>query len=464
MQNTPPQNRTKAEALFFDGVRLMGAGDVDAAETCFENALLLAPDFAEAHANLGFLLEQSDVAAAERHYRCAAASDPANPQIFLNLGALLADHKRFGEAETAYRQAIALAPDAPAGWSNLGVLCACMKREAAAESCYRKALALDGDYAKARFNLSYLLLRQGRFEEGWRSLEARDWYSALEKHFAFPRWRGESLQGKSILIVGEAGHGDMIQLCRYADALRQRGAKSISILCHPPLKALFQTLQNVDEIIAMDEPLPQHGRDFWVPPLSIPYYCETQLDTIPARLPYLRAPPERVSAWAARIPSEGLRVGLVWKGSRNFENDADRSLPSLETLSPLGAVAGAHFISLQKGAGEDEAAHPPQALQPLLDLGSRLRDFADTAAVIAQLDLVICVDTAVAHLTGALAKPCWVLLPDYKTDWRWMIDRTDTPWYPGVMQLFRQPAGGGWEPVIREVAEALRRKQREFLL
>lgn len=435
----------------------MQAGDDGAAEACFENAVRLVPDFAAAHANLGLLLERRGAAdAAERHYRRAEALDPARPQIPLNLGALLADRKRFDEAEAAYRRAIALAPQAPAGWSNLGVLYACMKREEDAESCYRTALTLDANYAKARFNLSYLLLRQGRFEEGWHSLEARDWYAALAKHLPCPRWRGEALGGKSLLIAYEAGHGDMIQFCRYAAVLKARGARFISIICHPPLKALFGTLESVDEVIGFDEALPQRDWDFWTPPLSIPYYCETRLDNIPARIPYLHATPARIAEWAARIPSGGLRVGLAWKGSRQFENDADRSLPGLDALAPLGAAAGIRFVSLQKGAGEDEAAHPPETLRPLINLGPQLRDFADTAAVIAQLDLVICVDTAVAHLAGALGKPCWVLLPDYKTDWRWLTGREDSPWYPGVMRLFRQSAAGDWAPVIEAVAAALR--------
>jgi hypothetical protein len=147
---------------------------------------------------------------------------------------------------------------------------------------------------------------------------------------------------------------------------------------------------------------------------------------------------------------------LAWKGNSLFENDADRSLPSLDVLAPLGAIAGVNFVSLQKGAGEDEAAQPPGGMR-LIDLGARLEDFADTAAVVTSLDLVICVDTAIAHLAGALGKPCWVLLPAYKTDWRWLTDRTDSPWYPGIMRLFRQSTMGNWADVVAEVASALGR-------
>lgn len=431
----------------------MEAGEHAEAETCFKKALQIAPDFAEAHTNLGLLLEKrSDSKTAEACYRRSIALNPTCSQTHLNLGALLANQKRFMEAEAAYRQAIELKADAPEGWSNLGVLCACMKREMEAERCYRTALFLDETYAQARFNLSYLLLRQGRFEEGWQSLEARNWYAPLAAQLSMPRWQGEPLTGKSLLICLEAGYGDVIQFCRYADVLKEQGAASITLLCHPPLKMLLSSLASVDAIISFDDPLPVSNWDFWTPLLSIPYHCKTRLDSIPARTPYLHAAADRLEKWTPLIPKGGLRAGLVWRGNPQFENDADRSLPSLDVLAPLWSVKGITFISLQKGAGENEA---PAAGLPLVKLCAQLSDFADTAAVIASLDLVICVDTAVAHLTGALGKSCWVLLPDYKTDWRWLTERSDSPWYPGVMRLFRQSTMGDWTPVIAEVVNAL---------
>jgi len=449
------QQRAAAEALFFQGNESMAAGDFTHAEACFQQSLQIAPDFAEAYANLGLLMDQQGNAkSAEAHYRRSIELKPNYPETHLNLGALLASQKRFSEAEAAYQQCIELQADAAAGWSNLGALYACMKREAEAEQCLRHAMSLDANYAKARFNLSYLLLRQGRFEEGWQCLEARNWYAALAAHLHGPRWQGESLAGKSLLLTYEAGYGDVIQFCRYAALLKAQRASTITLICHPALKTLLTSLDAVDTIIGYDEPIPTSGWDYWTPLLSIPHYCKTRLDTIPATLPYLYAQPQRIEHWAACLPQDGLRVGLVWKGNPQFENDADRSLPSLNLLAPLGAVAGVHFISIQKGAGEDEAAHPPRAL-PLIELGSQLADFADTAALIMNLDLVICVDTAVAHLAGALGKPCWVLLPDYKTDWRWLTERTDSPWYPGGMRLFRQNRMGDWNTVIAEVQTAL---------
>lgn len=448
---------TDAETLFYEGNRLLASGDDSGAETSYREALKGAPDFAEVHANLGFLLERRGKPnEAEACYRRAVALNPSQAQIHLNLGALLAKQKRFAAAETAYDLALLIDPRSAPAWSNLGVLCACMKREAEAERCYRTALESDPDYAAARFNLSYLLLRQGRFEEGWASLEARDWFVPLAAHMDCPRWQGEPLTGKSLLIGYEAGHGDMVQFCRYANLLKVQGAAHIALTCHPALKPLLATLDGADEVISYGEPIPADRWDFWSPLLSLPGLCKTRLGSIPATLPYLHAAPERLAKWAPSLPPEGVRVGLVWKGNPQHENDADRSLPGLETLAPLWTVSGVRFISLQKGAGEDEARQPPGGL-PLVDLGSRMEDFADAAAIVAGLDLVICVDTAVAHLAGALGKPCWVLLPDYKTDWRWLTGRSDSPWYPETLRLFRQTAMGDWTPVVAEVAAALGR-------
>ena len=444
-----------AETLFFEGNQRRQAGDPEGAETCFRLALALKPDFAEALANLGLLREQAGaIAEAEFCYRQAMLFNPECVQNQLNLGVLLMNGKRFAEAEQVYLQALKLAPDSAVAWSNFGVLLACLKREDEAEQCYRTAMAVDGSYARARFNLSYVLLRQGRFEEGWQCLESRQWYGLLCGYFSCQRWRGEPLSGKSLVIGFESGHGDMIQFCRYAAVLKAMGATRIAVVCHPGLKTLFATLSGVDEVFSLHETVPASGWDFWTPPLSLPYLCQTVLDSVPAPIPYLAAEPARVDKWRGSLPVAGFRVGLVWKGNPRFENDADRSLPSLDLLAPLGAVPGVSFVSLQKGPGEDEAKCPPAGLS-LLALGGDIEDFADTAAIISCLDLVISVDTAVAHLAGALGKTCWILLPDFRTDWRWLTGRSDSPWYPKHVRLFRQPPGGGWAPVVSAVRDAL---------
>ncbi|MRW83383.1 tetratricopeptide repeat protein [Pseudoduganella sp. FT26W] len=444
---------TDPQQAYLDANHLLAAGDYAGAEECYLQALALQPLHVAARANLGYLKEQQGaVAEAEFHYRQAIALMPDHPQLHQNLGALLFKEKRLAESEAAMRAAAELAPDSPTAWSQLGALLVCTHREPEGEACYRQALALEPGHARAQFNLSYLLLRQARFEEGWYMLDARWQFDHFPLSFDCPFWEGEPLNGKSIVLGLEAGHGDMIHFCRYAPMLKARGAQRVAVVCHPALRRLFATLPGVDHVHALGEALPG-GWDYWTRPMHLPGLFGTEMATIPADVPYLRADPALVQQWRGELPQQGLRVGLAWRGNANFENDADRSLPSLMSLAPLAAVADAHFVSLQKGAGEAEALTPPAGMF-VHPIAARLGDFADTAAVIANLDLVISVDTAVAHLAGALGKPCWLLLPDYRCDWRWMAERGDTPWYPS-MRLFRQPRGGGWTPVIAEVAAAL---------
>ncbi|AZP11301.1 tetratricopeptide repeat protein [Undibacterium parvum] len=443
------------EILFDDANRCLEQGDLVAAEKAYIAALAVAPEMPEALANLALLQEHAgQLEVAQTYYQQALALDPDSLQVQLNLGVLLTKRKRFGEAELVYLQTLALAPESAAAWSNYGMLLACMQREREAEDCYRSALEIDENYAKAGFNLAYILLRQGRFEEGWQYLEARDSDQIYAHRFNFPRWQGQALSGKSVLIVFEAGHGDMIHFCRYAQILKSMGACQIGLICHPALKRLFASLPGVDHLFDFNQELPASGWDYWSPPMSLPYYCQTRLETIPAPIPYLAAEAQRIAAWAQRLPSDNLcklRVGLAWQGNPLFENDADRSLASIALLRPLMEVAGVQFVSLQKGPGQDQL---PREGFEVLPYGAELEDFADTAALIANLDLVISVDTAVAHLAGAMGKTCWLLLPDYRADWRWLTDRQDTPWYPS-MRLFRQSRGGDWPAVIQRVATAL---------
>lgn len=444
-----------AKTLFDEANRCLSDGDLIGAQSGYRAALVLAPDMAEALVNLGLLQERAgELDTAENCYREALMLDPDGLQALLNLAVLLTARKCFAEAELVYLQALTLAPDSAVTWSNFGVLRACMQRDHEAEEYYRNALEIDATYAKARFNLAYVLLRHGRFEEGWRCLEARDCYLSWAANFNFPQWQGEALSGKSVLIGFEAGHGDMIHFCRYAQELKNKGASFITLLCHPALKRLFASLPGVDQVCDFNQKIDTEGWDYWSPPLSLPYYCQTRLATIPLDIPYLSAAPQLTEAWAQRLPlrpDSQLRVGLAWQGNPRFENDAERSLVSVEILRPLMAVIGVQFISLQQGPGQDQL---PRAGFEVLPLGAGLEDFADTAALIANLDMVISVDTAVAHLAGAMGKTCWLLLPDYRADWRWLIARTDTPWYPS-MRLFRQRRGGGWPEVITSVAAAL---------
>lgn len=456
------QAQRASQAAFAVGVAQQNAGQSQAAMASFRYALALQPDMAEAWSNLGMLLEdtqQWDEAAAA--YQQALLHQPALFAACLNLATLQAQRLQFDQAEASFQRAIQLQPEDPAVWSNLGAMLTCMRREDDALACLHHALHLDPAYDKARFNLGYLLMRQGHLREGWLCNESRPFPNELQAKLGISRWMGDALQGRSILIAPDAAHGDLIHMVRYVPVLKALGAGRIGIWGQPALKRLLCHVEGLDDYFALDEPFAPAAWDAWVPLMSLPYLCGTTLDTIPANLPYLHADPASVAARAAQgmAPCKpALRVGLVWQGNPAHENDAQRSLPSLASLAPLWRVPGVRFFSLQSGAGSDEALSPPSA-QPLEALAEPLGDFAETAAVVSNLDLVIGVDTSMVHLAGALGKPVWVLLSDYKTDWRWMNERADSPWYPGVMRLFRQDAcglqAGQWGPVIERVAQAL---------
>ncbi|MBF0294747.1 MAG: tetratricopeptide repeat protein, partial [Magnetococcales bacterium] len=378
-------------------------------------------------------------------------------EIYNYLGLLRNEANRLEEAEQALLTAIRLRPDDPDPRLNLGNLLHDRRCLEQAEAAYREALRLRPDWPEANSCLGLLLLSLGRFEEGWARYEFR-YHPANRKRqtplpdLPFPRWEGEELRGKSLLVIAEQGFGDTIMFCRYLPLFKSAGINRLTLACPQPLHPLLATLSGLDALCADFALAGKH--DFWIHLASLPLRHATTLTNLPARIPYLGVLPERRAEWRARLPAGGMRVGLVWKGSAIHFNNRNRSLPSLATLAPLWSVPGVVFIALQKGDGEEEALAPPAGL-PLLPLGGEIRDFADSAAIVAQLDLVIGVDTAVVHLCGALAKPCWVLLSALGTDWRWMFRRQDSPWYPGVLRLFRQEAGEGWPEVVTRVTAAL---------
>lgn len=458
--NRAETSEQDATRLIEEGHVLEAEGRIDEAVQCYLNAIRLAPNPARAHLNHGnVLLLKGDLKGALEAFRTAIKHKPDYAGAYYNMGNALLGNGQLDEVAASYRSALDIQPDYAEVHCVLGIALRERGQINGAISCFRRAIEIDPDLAEARYNLGSLLLSLGQYAEAWPEYEARYHPNINGRYIIlpsvpYPQWQGEPLTGKSLVIWPEQGFGDEIQFARYIPLLKTRGVSSITLVCKPPLKALLGTLEGVDAVIPQSEAASLPFHDYWTFSMSLPLHFTTTVETIPAQLPYLSVLPERLELWRARLPSGRLKVGLVWKGSAGHKNDANRSLPSLSILAPLWSVRGVTFVSLQKGQGEEEAVAPPTG-QPIVNMGSGIQDFADTAAIVAQLDLVICIDTVIAHLAGALSKPSWVLLPASGTDWRWLREQTDSPWYPGVMRLFRQTNAGDWAATIGEVAQAL---------
>ena len=449
-----------ARAHLNRGNILLLQGDLQGALDAFRTAIKYKPDYAGAYYNIGnALLGNKQLDEAVKNYRKALEIQPDYAEVHCSLGVGLNELGQTEGAIACFQRALAINPDLVEAHNSMGITMLELGQFESAVSCYRRALEIKPDFAVAHFNLGLLLLSLGRYIEAWPEFEARYDPGHSKRHsippnFPFPQWQGESLAGKSLVVWPEQGFGDEIQFARYIPLLKSRGVSRLTLVCKPPLKALLETLAGVDTVATQSEAASLPFHDYWTFPMSLPLQFATTLETIPAELPYLAVLPERLERWRGRLPRGGLKVALVWKGNAVTTNDSTRSLPGLSTLAPLWSVPGIAFVSLQKGQGEEEAAMP-SVDQPILTLGSDIFDFADTAAIVAQVDLVICVDTAIAHLAGALNKRCWVLLSSIDTDWRWLRERSDSPWYPGVMRLFRQTKAGDWTATISEVTQAL---------
>ena len=448
-----------ATRLIEAGQALEAAAQFDEAMQYYHDAIRLAPNPARAHLNLGnVLLTKGDLQGALNAFATAIKHKPDYAGAYYNMGNALLGNGQYQEAADSYRRALEIQPDYAEVYCVLGIALKELAQFDDAIACFKQALQFNPDLVEAHLNLGSLLLSQGRYIEAWPEYEARydpnySGRQSIPPDLPFPHWQGEPLDGKSIVIWPEQGFGDEIQFARYFPMLRTLNVSRLTLVCKPPLKALLENIEGVDAVVLFSEVASLLPHDYWTFPMSLPRHFSTTIATIPAKLPYLNVPPEKLGQWRNRLPKNGLRVGLVWKG--NTAPNPHRSLPGLYTLAPLWSVSGVTFVSMQKGPGEDEGTTPPSG-QPILHLGSDVLDFADTAAIVAQLDLVICIDTAIAHLVGALNKPCWVLLPAIGVDWRWLHDRTDSPWYPGVMRLFRQKKKNGWSATIGEVVQALR--------
>jgi tetratricopeptide (TPR) repeat protein len=418
------------------------------AEASFRRVLTLRPDHAQAHNNLGAALgDLRRFEEAAEHFRRASELRPGYADAYSNLGHALRASGHPQEAEAACRRAIAIAPRLAAAHLNLGLALEDMGRLDDALASFRRADTLDPGYAMAEACEGMLLLLRGNLAAGWEKYEARWRIGDLpSRNFAQPQWRGEPLAGKTILLHAEQGFGDTVQFLRYVPLVVARGGKVV-LEVQKPLLPLARLADAV--VVGRGDALPPF--DLQCPLLSLPLVFGTTLETIPATTPYLTPPPERVAHWRERISdAPGLKIGIAWAGSPVHKNDRNRSI-SIERLKPLFELSGARFFSLQVGPrAVDLAAIEPV---PIVDLSGELTDFGETAAAIANLDLLICADTAIAHLAGALGKQVWIILP-FAPDWRWLLGRADSPWYPS-MRLFRQPQPGDWDTVVGAVSRAL---------
>jgi hypothetical protein len=355
-------------------------------------------------------------------------------------------------AERCYREAIYVWPGYFEAISNLGEALVEQLRVAEALAMFRTALTLRPTDSSTGFSYAVALLLSGDLPEGWRQFEARRAMAAwhYDRRHDMPQWQdGTPIEGRHLLLMAEQGIGDLIQFSRYASLLAHRGVR-VTLEVPWTLRPLFDTLPGMHAVIAPDEPAP--GCDLACPLMSLPLLFGTDLASIPAAPPKLQIPAERLRTWGDYLaPHDGLRVGLVCSGDARNPNDISRSI-SLATFAPLLAMPGCRFVLLQPELRDtDRAAF--DAAPGLLTPGAALCDFADTAAIVAQLDLVIAADTGVAHLAGALARPVWLLLP-HRPDWRWMLQRGDTPWYP-TATLYRQKRRGDWAAVIDAVRHDL---------
>lgn len=432
---------------------LLAQREPQAACALLERAVRAKPDYADALNNLGNAQMQLGRAeGALAAYDDALTLRPDDPQTLNNLGSALKALGRLADAEASFAHAIARAPNYATAHANHGLVLHAMGHYDAAAAAYERALAIEPDHATARANRAVLLLLRGDFESGWREYAWRwrvDGFTTPRRAFDQPQWDGAPLDGRTIFLHAEQGIGSAIQFVRYVDKVAAAGGR-IVLECQPPLGRLFtQSFAGgpVEAVVVKGEA--PSAFDVHLPLMSLPERCRTTLATIPARVPYLVADANACARWQRRLAiAPRPRVGLVWAGNPRHANDRNRSAPA-DVFAPLIGLGGTLY-SLQVGAEQGVAAFAAGAVT---DLAPELTDFAETAAALTALDLVISVDTAVAHLAGALGVAVWLLLP-FAPEWRWLLDREDSPWYP-TMRLFRQRAAGDWADLIDRVRWAL---------
>lgn len=482
--------------LFIQADALHRQGEFAAAEAIYKQLLAQSPNHAELIHRLGLLqMEQGNLQTAMDWIEKSIALNGTNASYFSNYAVVMNKLKHFEAALLCADTAISMKPTFAAAYSNRGNALLGLQRFEEALQCYQKALQLDPRFTQAHLNKSIALKEQGRygealqtlaaalhyapqhqearwnqalallqsgdFERGWKEYEWRFVYKSLKiskSKYDFPVWLGkEPLQGKTIFVYHEQGYGDAIQFARYAKLLAKQGAK-VLLEVHAPLRNLFAPLREYARIVQINEILPHV--DYQCPVMSLPLAFNTRLDTIPAEPRYLQTPLEKLQHWRVQLgpkrSPQALRIGLAWSGNKDHVNDHNRSMALhtlLTHLPPLSALpAGSQYISLQRDIRDTDVA-ALQAHPDLLHFGHALEDFGDTAALCELVDVVLSVDTSTAHLGGALGLPTWVMLP-FDPEWRWLLERNDSPWYPSV-RLYRQSRPKDWAGLLSDVGRDL---------
>jgi tetratricopeptide (TPR) repeat protein len=442
-----------AEAWSNRGVALNNLKRHEEALISYNRSIELKPDHAEAWSNRGVALNNL-----KRHeealtsYNRAITLKPDYSEAWSNRGVTLNNLKRFEEALTSYERAIDLRPDSAEAWSNRGNALSNLRRHEEALISHDRSIELKPDYADAFWNKSLHLLRLGNFDQGWQLYEWRwqyEKFASPPRNFPKPLWLGDKpIAGKTLLLHSEQGLGDSIQFCRYAKLVQKLGARVV-LEVERSLVELFTNLEGVDRVLEKGRTPPYF--DYHCPLLSLPLAFKTTVTTVPDDIPDLHLDKAKREQWGQLLScsQDKPAIGIVWSGNPNHKNDHNRSV-RLEDVCKVFSNKFRWF-SLQKDVLKEEC--PLLRAAGVRDHAKRLKDLSDTAGLISHLDLVISVDTSVAHLAGALGRPVWVLLP-YVPDFRWMWDREDSPWYPS-MRLFRQPAEGDWNTVIARVGQEL---------
>jgi tetratricopeptide (TPR) repeat protein len=428
---------------------------LDDAVPCFRHALELKPDYTEVHNNLGNALkDQGKLDEAVACFRRALELKPDFAGVHDNLGIALKDEGKLDEAVACFRRALELKPDFAEAHNNLGIALRELGMLDEGIACWRRALELKPDFAQARLNQSLISLLTGDFQRGWPEFEWR-WKTKQcpRRDFSQAPWDGQPLEGSTILLHAEQGLGDTIQFIRYVPLVKQRGG-AVIVECQRPLLSLLTSCVGIDRLVGRGEPLPAF--DVQAPLLSLPGVFHTALGDVPAAVPYLFADPNLVQRWRQELGRlAGFKIGIAWQGNPLHQSDRSRSIP-LGSFEPLARCSGVRLLSLQKEAGVEQLREIAGRFS-VIDLGSRMDEasgaFMDTSAVMMSLDLVVTSDTAIAHLAGALGVPVWVAL-SFVPDWRWLLGRSDSPWYP-TMRLFRQDSRGDWQGVFEKIKAEL---------